>query len=333
MNRMVVLALLAPEDEDAAPFRQEIEGDPALAERVELRFAAREAAHEAIADAEVVFCGLLPPDLLAAAPRLRWVSFWSAGLDTKLRPDILARDLLITNASGVHGPNIAEHVLAFMLMFTRRMPHYQRAQIEGQWQRAPSPDFHTEMAAELTGQTLGIVGLGHIGEDLARRAKAFDMRVIATKRDLAARHANVAPLDALLPPERLPQLLAESDHGCIALPYTPQTRHLFDAAMLAHMKPTAYLYNIARGKIVDEAALIAALQAGRLAGAGLDVFETEPLPTDSPLWKMENVIVTPHVAGITPYYFPRAAALFAANLKRYLAGQPLSNLYDPQRGY
>ncbi|HLV79366.1 MAG TPA: D-2-hydroxyacid dehydrogenase [Chthonomonadaceae bacterium] len=333
MSKMVVLALLAPEDADAAPFRQEIEGDPALAARVELRFAARDAAQEAIADAEVVVCGILPPDLLAAAQRLRWVSFWSAGLDTKLRPDILARDLRITNASGVHGPNIAEHVLAFMLMFTRRMPHYLRAQIAGQWQRTPSPDFNTEMAGELTGQTLGIVGLGHIGEDLARRAQAFDMRVIATKRDPAARPENAARLDALLPPERLTDLLAASDHVCIALPYTPQTHHLFDATLLARMKPSAYLYNIARGKIVDEAALIAALQAGRLAGAGLDVFETEPLPPDSPLWKMENVIITPHVAGITPHYFPRAAALFTANLRRYLAGQPLANLYDPKRGY
>ena len=333
MSRTVVLALLAPEDGDAVPFRQEIEGDPALADQVELRFAARDTAREAIAEAEVVVGGNLPADLLAAAKRLRWVSFWSAGLDNKLTPEILARDLRITNASGVHGPNIAEHVLTFMLMFTRRMPHYLRAQIAGEWQRSPSPNFHAVTAGELTGQTLGIVGLGHIGEELARRAKAFDMRVIATKRDPAARHAGAAQLDALLAPERLPELLAESDHVCIALPYTPQTHHLFDAAMLSRMKPTAILYNIARGKIVDEAALIAALQAGRLAGAGLDVFETEPLPADSPLWKMENVIITPHVAGITPYYFPRAAALFAANLNRYLAGQPLANLYDPQRGY
>lgn len=331
MSGTVVLVLLSPDDGDTAIFRNALEADPALRERIELRFAAGEAAHRAIVDAEVVLGGSVPPDLLAAATRLRWVSFWSAGLDNKLTPELLARDLHITNASGIHGPNIAEHVLAFMLMFTRQMPWHLRAQIEGEWRR--SPRFHGATASELTGQTLGVVGLGRIGEALTVRAKAFGMRVVATKRDPRARYtADITP-DALYPPEALPRLLAESDHVCIALPSTPQTYHLFDAAMLAHLKSTAYLYNIARGKIVDEAALIAVLQAGRLAGAGLDVFETEPLPADSPLWKMENVILTPHVAGLTPHYFARAAALFAANLKRYLDGLPLQNRYDPQRGY
>jgi phosphoglycerate dehydrogenase-like enzyme len=334
MSKIVVLVLLEPETEDARPFRQAIKGDAELREQIELRFARGQEAHEAIRDAEIVVCGNLAPDLLAAAERLRWISFWSAGLDNKVTPELAARNLLLTSANGIHGPNIAEHVLMFMLMFARQMAFFARMQQESRWERALPVDTHrANEVFELTGQTLGIVGLGRIGEALTVRAKAFGMRVAAVKRDPQSRYdADVRP-DALYGPDRLPQLLGESDHVCIALPHTLQTHHLFDAAMLAHIKPTAYLYNIARGKIVDEAALIAALQNGRLAGAGLDVFETEPLPPNSPLWRMENVIITPHISGLTPYYFARAAELLAANLRRYLDGQPLQSLYDTLRGY
>lgn len=331
MSKTVVLVLLPLDDKDSTAYREAVESDPALRGRVQVRFARGESAREAITDAEIVVCGNVSPEMVAAAPRLRWISYWSAGLDGKVRPDIEARGLRVTNASGVHGPNIAEHLMTYILMFTRRLPDHFRAQVAGVWDR----NDHTQRAGadELTGKTLGIVGLGRIGEALAVRAKAFGMRVVATKRDVSARYdANIGP-DALYPNAELPRLLAESDHICICLPYTPETHHLFDAAMLAHIRPTAYLYNIARGKIIDEPALIAALQNGRLAGAGLDVFETEPLPADSPLWKLENVILTPHTAGLTPHYFQRAAALFVANLKRYLNDEPLHNLYDPTRGY
>ncbi len=331
MNKTTALILLAPDDADAASFRDAIASRDDLRDRVELRFARTQDAQEAIADADIIACGNLSPELLDAASNLRWIAFWSAGLDGKVTPQLAARNLFLTNASGVHGPNIAEHVLAWMLMFTRRMDVHFRGQLAGQWQRWPVS--RASGAEELGGQTLGIVGLGRIGEALTTRAKSFGMRVVAVKRNPDARYeADVSP-DALYAPDDLPRLLAESDHVCIALPYTPDTHHLFDAAMLAHMKPTAYLYNIARGKIVDEAALTDALREHRLAGAGLDVFETEPLPPDSPLWSLDNVLITPHTAGQTPYYFTRAAALFADNLARYLEGQPLHNLYDPKRGY
>jgi D-2-hydroxyacid dehydrogenase (NADP+) len=326
VKRTVVLVALKPEDEDAQAFRDAIGRDPELNERIELRFAAGEAIREVISEVEVATCGNLSAEMVALASQLRWISFWSAGMDSKATPELLGRSLLLTNASGVHGPNIAEHVLAFMLMFTRGMHHYLRRQREGVWKRSAGE-------RELAGQTLGIVGLGRIGEALAARARALEMRVIAVKRDPEARYDAAIQPDALFAPEALPRLLAESDHICIALPSTPETYHLFDAAMLAHCKPTAYLYNIARGRIVDEAALIAALQNGQLAGAGLDVFETEPLPSESYLWRMENVLITPHVSGNTPYYFTRAAELFAANLNRYLNGLPLHNLYNPLKGY
>jgi phosphoglycerate dehydrogenase-like enzyme len=329
-GRVAVVVALAADDADAQPFRTAVEADSELRERVALRFGRGDDLAGLLADAEVAVCGNLSPEQIAAAPQLRWISYWSAGMDGKVTPQMRDRGLLLTNASGVHGPNIAEHVLCFMLMFTRRMDGYFRSQLERKWERGlpaikSGPD-------ELTGKTLGIVGLGHIGEALASRAKAFGMRVIAAKRNPSARHGDAA-VDALYGLEDIPRLLSESDHVCIALPYTPQTHHLFDAAMLAHCRPGAYLYNIARGRIVDEAALIAALNEGRLAGAGLDVFETEPLPVASPLWAMPNVLITPHTAGITPHYFARAAALFAENLKCYLHGQPLANLYNADRGY
>ncbi|MCW3098998.1 MAG: Phosphoglycerate dehydrogenase and related dehydrogenase [Chthonomonadaceae bacterium] len=331
MSKTVVLVMLPAGDKDEQAFQDAIAADAELKERVELRFGRGDEAKAQIGEAEIVVSGHVSEELLEAAPHLRWIAFWSAGMDGKINETMRARNLALTNASGVHGPNIAEHVLGFMLMFIRELHLHMRSQVAGVWTR--NGNSQRLGANELAGQTLGIVGLGRIGEALAARAKACEMRVVATKRDPNARYeASVVP-DALYPPEELPRLLAESDHVCIALPYTAETHHLFDAALLAHMKPTAYLYNIGRGKVVDETALIEALRAGTIAGAGLDVFETEPLPADSPLWKMENVILTPHTSGVTPYYFTRFAALFTENLRRYLNDQPLQNLYDPERGY
>ena len=331
MSKTVVLVMLEAGDKDAQAFQDAVAADAELRDRVELRFGRGEEATAAIGEAEIVVCGNVSQEQLDAAPKLRWIAFWSAGMDGKVSDAMRARNLKLTNASGVHGPNIAEHVLGFMLMFTRELHLHMRAQVEGVWSRSGS--FPRRGANELAGQTLGIVGLGRIGEALAARAKGCEMRVVATKRDPNARYEAAVVPDAIYPPEDLPRLLAESDHVCIALPYTPETHHLFNADLLAKMKPTAYLYNIGRGKIVDENALIAALQAGTIAGAGLDVFETEPLPSDSLLWKMENVILTPHTSGATPYYFTRFAALVADNLRRYLNDQPLHNLYNSERGY
>jgi D-2-hydroxyacid dehydrogenase (NADP+) len=333
MNRIKVAVLIAPEDavpfrENASPFQEAIEGNPRLRDRVELRFARAEERIVAIKDAEVVVCGRLSPELIASASELRWVSFWIAGLDKQVTPELKARNVFITNASGVHAPNIAEQIITYILMFTRRMPYYMRAQMARKWAHDQVISFE-----ELTGKTLAIVGLGRVGEALAVRAGSFGMRVIAAKRDVSSRHDQSIIPDALYRPEQLPEMLSKSDHVCITMPYTRQTHHLFDEDMLAHMKASAYLYNVSRGKIIDEQALIAALKKGKLRGAGLDVFGTEPLSTDSRLWEMENVIITPHVAGFTPHYFARAAALLADNLERFIEGRPLKNLYDPQRGY
>ncbi|HEX7667642.1 MAG TPA: D-2-hydroxyacid dehydrogenase, partial [Polyangiaceae bacterium] len=181
--------------------------------------------------------------------------------------------------------------------------------------------------------TILIVGLGRIGEALAKRAKAFDVKMIGVKRSPDRRHDESIGVDRVVGLADLDAVLPEADHVVLALPLTGETRHLFDARRIARMKRDAFLYNVGRGALVDEPALVQALIEKRIAGAGLDVFEEEPLPAESPLWKLENVILTPHVSGITPRYYERAAAIFGRNLRKFLDGAPLENRFDPARGY
>ncbi len=245
MSRIEVLALMSLESEDARTLRAQVASDAFLAERYHFTFSEPAGAAQAAAQAEVIVCGGLPEELLAAAPKLKWIAYWSAGLDGKIPPELRARPIRVTNASGVHGPNIAEHVLAWMLMFTRGMHIHLRAQWDGKW--GHGSDRRTGLADELAGQTLGIVGLGRIGEALAIRARAMEMRVLGVKRDPNAHYDTRVLLDAVYGLEGLPRLLSESDHVCVALPATPETQHLFDREMLAHMKHGAFLYNVGRG--------------------------------------------------------------------------------------
>jgi len=299
--------------------------------RVAVTYATGDAFARALPDAEVVVTGGLTDDELARAGRLRWLSSVAAGLDEIVMPPMLARGIVVTNASGVHGPNIAEHLLAMILMFTRGLPKLLRAQLARRWDR----NMASRSAAfdELTEKTLLIVGLGRIGEALAARARPFGVRVIGVKHDPSRRHDAAVGVDELVPIGALDEVLGRADHVCVTVPLTPATHHLMEARRLARMRASAFIYNVSRGAVIDEGALVAALRAGKLAGAGLDVFEEEPLPPSSPLWDLENVILTPHVAGITPLYYQRTAALFADNLERFLAGQPLANRFDPARGY
>lgn len=272
-----------------------------------------------VREAEVIVAGQNIDALLPHAANVRWAAFWNAGIDHVLSPALEQRmreGLIVTNASGMHGAQMAEHAMAMVLAFTRAMPHFWREQSKGRWQREPSIGGVVD---ELAGKRMGIVGMGHIGRALARRAEAFDVLV----RGLRSNHTS-AELD---------DVLAESDHLVVLAPLTPQTHHLIDAGRLARMKPTAYLYNLARGPVVDEDALIEVLRERRIAGAGLDVFEREPLPADSPLWQLSNVILTPHAGGATPHYFERAAQLFLANLERFERGAPLEQMHQPERGY
>lgn len=260
-------------------------------------------------------------DDLERAARLSWLQLSSAGADHYV--DAVRAEIVITAANGVYGVPTSEHALAMMLAMVRCLPASVRAAGRKAWERSVEYD-------ELYGRTCGILGLGDIGSAIARRARAFGMRVTALRR----RPGNPPEyVDEIYGRDGLLQMLPECDHVVNALPATPATRHLIDATALARMKPTAYLCNVGRGATIDEAALAHALQDGKLAGAALDVFETEPLPSDSPLWALPNVLITPHTGGSSPREDERVAELFLENLARKARGEELLNVVDRDLGY
>jgi phosphoglycerate dehydrogenase-like enzyme len=279
-----------------------------------------------------VLAGFFPPaDVLDRAPNLRWIALASAGADHVLDAGLVRADgPAVTTANGVHAVPISEFVFSMMLLWARHWPEMLALQRAHDW-----PEQRRKRALtgrELFGATLAVVGVGAIGRRVAQLGRAFGMRVTGTTR--SARPGTHDPdLDDLVPLARLDALLAEADYVVIAVPATPQTHHLIGAQQLRAMKPSAFLVNIARGSVVDEQALIAALQAGRIAGAGLDVVEDEPLAAESPLWNMPNVIISPHVSGVTPSYSARFTDLLLENLARFQAGEPLRNLVSIEHGY
>ena len=267
----------------------------------------------------------------AAGPdaRLRWVHTGTAGVGSLLYPEMRASRVLLTNSAGVHAPPMAETVIAMLLHFARGLDIAVRAQAEGRWDPGPF-EAGTDAIRELAGLTLGVLGLGGIGREVAWRARALGMHVIAARRS-----DRPAPdgIELLAGERALDHLLARSDAVVVTVPSTPATRGLIDAAALARMKPSAVLVNVARGDVVDEGALADALRAGALRGAALDVFAREPLPPDSPLWTLPNVLITPHVSATTARFWEREAALIRDNVDRYLRGDPLRNVVDRSAGY
>ncbi len=274
------------------------------------------------------------------APNLRWVQLLSAGADHAIEHPALGPDVHVTTTSGIHAINIGEYVLALMLAWGHHLTSLFDHQRRKVW---PKGRFRMFAPQELRGATLGIVGYGSIGREVGRLACAFGMRVLALQRGSdPADHGYVIPgvgdpqgwiPASFYQPRELRTMLSECDYVVLTVPLTETTRHLIAADELRAMKSSAFLINISRGQVVDDTALMRALQEGWIAGAGLDVFNQEPLPADSPLWEMENVILTPHIAGLTPHYHERAADVFAENLRRYLSGRPLLNQVDWSRGY
>lgn len=258
------------------------------------------------------------------APRLKWIQLTSAGADRLLNSGFIEGGVTVTTVSGLHATPIGEFILTVMLMWAKGAPQTLRAQLRHEWTRfAPR---------ELYGKTVGIVGMGHIGAEAARLAKAFGCHVVATRRSAASDGGHEAA-DVMLPPTELHRLLDESDFVAVCVPLTQETRGMIGEAELRAMKQSGFIINIARGPVIVEEALIRALREGWVAGAALDVFDQEPLPSDHPFWDMENVILTPHISGGTEIYNERAVAIFAANLRRYLDGAPLQNVVDVARGY
>jgi phosphoglycerate dehydrogenase-like enzyme len=284
-------------------------------------------------EAEILCSFAVPENWRQLAPNLRWLQYPGAGVDSLRVSGLLdpQSGVIVTTATGIHATTISEYVFGSMLMFNWNWPQMVRLQDGHVW--AKSAGWYSLGGRELAGQTLGIVGMGNIGRRIAQLGRAFGMRVVGSRRSFAEGSATDPDLDQSYPPDRLHEMLSTCDYIVLAVPLTPETEHMIGEAELRAMKPTTYLVNIARGHVIDEVALIKALREGWIAGAGLDVAETEPLPSHSPLYGMPNVILTPHIAGVSVHYEQRLAQLFADNLQRYRAGQPLLNRFEPARGY
>lgn len=283
-------------------------------------------AHAPVAHA--VDARLLSPEFIAAAPNLVWVVTPSAGVDRLMNVRGLAdrESIVVTNSRAMHGPAIADHAFAMLLTLTRNMREHAEMQRQGKWDDAESD--HRPIA--LHGKTMLVVGLGGIGEEVARRASAFGMRVIATRRTDAASPAYVEKVGK---PEDLLPMLPEADVVAICVPLTRETEKMFDAPAFSAMKEGAILINVGRGKVVDTPALLAALRSGKVGGACLDVTDPEPLPADHPLWNTPRVIITPHVSSDADLTDERVRLLIVENVRRFGAGEPLLNVVDMKSGY
>jgi phosphoglycerate dehydrogenase-like enzyme len=276
-----------------------------------------------LAETEILVGFVPPQDLLKRAPKLKWVQLMSAGADGVTRSEIWQSNITITGVSGIHATPISEYVLGTMLLFAKESAFALQMKQKRQMQRY-TPRL-------LRGQTIGIIALGHIGREVARLAKAFGMKVLAVDEMRGIRPAR--NVDKMLPVSQLHKMLAESDYVVSCVPLTPKTSKMIGEKELRAMKNTAYLINISRGGIVDEDALVRALEEKRIAGAGLDVTAVEPLPASSRLWDFDNVIVTPHISGAQEEYMVLGTRLFCENLKRYLKGKKLMNIISRKRGY
>jgi phosphoglycerate dehydrogenase-like enzyme len=282
-----------------------------------------------LTDCEILITWTLKAEHHKLCRKLKYLHSPMAGVTQMMFPSLVNSDTIITNATTVHAVVVAEQTLALMFAIARRIPssvHYQDQRTWGQmdyWVRPLMP-------TELSGTTLGLVGFGQIGQELATRCRALGMRIVAMKKD-TSRGGDLA--DKVYGLNQLDALLAESDYLVICAPDTPENIGMIGAPQLARMKPSAVLLNVARGALVKTDDLIAALRSGTIAGAGLDVTDPEPLPTDHPLWSAPNVLISPHLGGCTDRFWHRQMALLRDNLRRYLSGQPLLNLVDKKRGY
>ena len=283
-----------------------------------------------IADAEIVVAWSIRPEQFKVAKKLRWIHSPAAAVHQLMFLELISSDVILTNAREVHGPVVGEHVIALIFALAKKIPeavHLQQKHTWGQesiWRSQPRP-------RELAGATLGLVGLGSIGREVAKRAAALGMCVLAVRENPTKEVPE--GVKQVYASAHLQTLLEKSDYVVLAIPLTPSTRHLMNSERLSQMKSDACLINVGRGPLVDEAALAAALRNHQIGGAALDVFEQEPLPADSPLWNLENLLITPHTAGLTEKLWGRHYELFSENLRRYLAHRPLLAVVDKQRGY
>jgi len=275
-----------------------------------------------VVDADIFF-GRIPRSVFIAGKKLKWVQVFGAGVETQFFSEMTQSDVILCNTSGAYNQTMADQAFALILGISRGVAMFERNRPKKIWGR-------TGMLRQLGGQTLGIIGLGNIGSEIARRGKAFGMKVIAADvRDMACPDF----VDQLCNLNNLDDVLKNADYMVLIVPLTDKTKGMIGAKEFSKMKPTAYFINVARGPLVDESALINALKTGVIAGAGLDVFAVEPLPQDSELWDMENVVMTPHIGGLSPETRSVSFEIFFDNFKKFVKGEPLSCVVDKQRQF
>jgi phosphoglycerate dehydrogenase-like enzyme len=284
---------------------------------------------EEIVDTDVFIGWSLRSEQFVIAKKLRWIHSPAAAVHQLMYPELINSNVMLTNSSGVHGPVVAEHAIAVMLALAKRLPQamqYQARRIWSQdllWNEHPRP-------REVAGGTALVVGLGGIGHAFATKAKALGMKVVAVRENPAK---GAGPADAVYGPDQIEEVLPQADYVLLCTPVTPRTEAIINKARIEKMKFGAYLINVARGPLIDDVALVQALQERRIAGAALDVFDEEPLPPTSPYWSLDNVLITPHTAAVTEKLWERHYDLIVENLNRLLAGKPLLNEVDKHRGY
>ena len=285
-----------------------------------------EAVLEQIPDAEVYYARQISQEAFAAAKNLKWIQATVAGMEGFWYPEVRESDIPVTTTRGIYSDVIADHMYGMILAFARGIQTYAKRQPLHSWDKGVAPVTH------LGNATLGLIGLGGIGLAVAARGHTSGMRIIAVD---PAPKGTPDYVEKIYPPDQLDELLKQSDFVAVSVPYLSETEHMLDTHAFSVMRDSAYVLNVGRGKVISLDALTKALQEGRLAGAGLDVFEQEPLPEDHPLWEMDNVLITPHVAGRSdnPYQEERRLDLLVENARRYLAGEDLMNVMDKQKGY
>jgi len=290
----------------------------------------RDTLRRLLPDADAAFTPFVDRDLFSSLTRLQWVQSPAVGVGNLMFPDLLASPVVITSARGIRARAIAEHVLGVTIALARRLPHAIRAQAAHRWAQ-DELEGRCAGIRTLEGTRMGIVGLGAIGVEVAKIAAPFGMKISAIRR----RAGRPIPegVEDVWGPDRLLELLAKSDVVLLAVPHTPETKRLIGGREVDAMKRGAFLINVARGKLIDDEAVIAALKDGRLGGVALDVFTTEPLEPESPYWDLPNVIVTPHTSGAIDDYWTPLVALFAENLRRFESGRDLVNVVDKIAGY
>lgn len=330
-KRLVIVAAVGREPSRRASVRQAVrEALEGTAFEPELRLpVGRPQLIEALPGAQVLFSFRLDEEMLLAGKSVRWAHLGVSGVDQHLPPAVHRDDLVLTNCRGIHGRPMAEYVLGVILGHAKGL---FRAR-DMQWDHVWEPRDLVPQIRPVQGTTLGIVGLGASGRELAVLANALGMRVLGLKRSLEPDAKPPPGVDSMLGPAALDQLLMESDWTVLLLPLTPETRGLISRARIGKMKKGAFLINAGRGELLDEKALLHALERGRLSGAALDVFREEPLPQTSELWDTPQILVTPHIAGNFPGYVEAAAAQFGENLARYVRDEPLLNKVDVKLGY